>query len=389
MLLLNGTPYTRNDIVNMRVDALPRISTHERYTLLFCQQWLQGQTLFSIKTSGSTGKPKIITLKRSQMVASAKLTGQRLSLRPGDSALVCLSTEHIAGMMMLVRGFELRLSLTVITPSRNPLKDFSDKAAFTFTSMVPLQLQEVFTKAPDKIPILNKMRAILVGGAPISENVLTKIRSLDSAVYHTYGMTETVSHIAFRRLNGDNASDYFFPLEGVELGLSDQECLTIISPTTDNKTILTNDRVELRSNGLFRWLGRLDNVINTGSFKVQAEKVEMALEKIFQRNLYDFLVNRRFFVGPLSDPDYGQRIVAVLEGPPISRAFQSDIKSSLKNSRLLKPYEIPKAFKFLPTFLETSTGKVDRQANLVRLSINAVEKLKPEGIYKEGQVQNS
>lgn len=373
MMLLNGTPYTHNDIIDMRVDELPHISTYERHTLLFCQQWLLGQTLFSIETSGSTGRPKIITVKRSQMVASAKLTGQSLSLQPGDSALVCLSTEHIAGMMMLVRGFELRLSLTVITPSRNPLKDFSDKASFTFTSMVPLQLQEVFTKTPDKIPILNKMRAILIGGAPISENLLTMIRSLDAPVYHTYGMTETVSHIAFRRLNGHCKSDYFTPLEGVELKSNDHGCLIIKSPLTDNRTLITNDCVELRQDGLFRWLGRFDNIINTGSFKVQAEKVEIALEKIFQSQLYACLVNRRFFVGPLSDFNYGQAIVAIIEGAPIPEDVRLAIKSSLKKFALLKSYEIPTKFLFLPYFLETPTGKIDRQANLARLQFTSTQ----------------
>lgn len=367
MLLLNGTHFTRDDLTNIRVDALSHVSSYERHTLRFCQQWLQGQRLFSIKTSGSTGKPKAIILKRSQMVASARLTGRSLNLGPGDSALVCLSTEHIAGMMMLVRGFELGLSLTVITPCRNPLENFTDKAIFTFTSLVPLQLQEIITKTPDKIPILNKMRAILVGGAPISKKLLHQIKNLSSAVYHTYGMTETVSHIALRRLNGHCMSDYFTPLEGVKLALSDRGCLMITSPLTDHKTLLTNDLVELFEDGSFYWLGRVDNVINTGSFKVQAEKVEMALEKTFQSELCACLVNRRFFVGSLCDPDYGQIIVAVIEGSPISQALQSTIKLSLKQFNLLKAYEIPKIFRFLPHFLETSTGKIDRQANLARL----------------------
>jgi O-succinylbenzoic acid--CoA ligase len=298
------------------------------------------------------------------MVASARLTGARLGLQPGESALVCLSTKHIAGMMMLVRGFVLGLSLTVVNPSRNPLKSFSDKSVFAFTSMVPLQLQAVLNETPDKIIILNRMRAILVGGSPISNHLQKKIKLLSSAVYHTYGMTETVSHIALRRLNGRCASDFFAPLEGVELGVSDLGCLVLKSPLTDNKTVLTNDRIELNHDGLFRWLGRVDNVINTGSFKVQAEKVEMALETIFQTKPYTHLVNRRFFVGPLPDANYGQTIAVVIEGPPISKASQSAIQTHLKDSNLLESYEIPKIFCFLPYLLETATGKVNRPASL-------------------------
>jgi O-succinylbenzoic acid--CoA ligase len=237
--------------------------------------------------------------------------------------------------------------------------------------MVPLQLQEVFNKAPDKISVLHKMRAILVGGAPISENLLNKIRTLNSAVYHTFGMTETVSHIAFKRLNGHCKSDYFLPLEGFRLGLSDRGCLTITSPLTDNKTLFTNDRVELRNDGAFRWLGRIDHVINTGSFKVQAENVETALEKIFQREPCNSLINRRFFVGPLYDAVYGQTVAAIIEGLPVSNALQANIKLSLEN--FLKSYEIPKTFHFLPHFLETPTGKIDRQANLARLQVLAVK----------------
>jgi O-succinylbenzoic acid--CoA ligase len=369
MLLLNGTPYTRDDLTHVQVDELQDLSPYEGHTLHFCQQWLQGQSHFSINTSGSTGEPKTVTLKRSQMIASAHLTGRSLRLKSGDSALVCLSTEHIAGMMMLVRGLELGLSLTVITPTRNPLKHFSDNVVFTFTSMVPLQLQEVFNKTPEKISLLNKMQAILVGGAPISENLLTQIKKLDSTVYHTYGMTETVSHIAFKRLNGYRASDYFMPLAEVDLSLCDQGQLIITSPLTDNKPLLTNDLVELHKDGSFRWLGRVDNIINTGGYKVQAEKVETAIEKIFQRKVNHVLLNRRFFVGPLSDPEYGQAVAAVVEGPPISEVLQLNIKLTLKN--VLKSYEIPKVFRFLPHFLETPTGKVDRPANLARLYLTA------------------
>lgn len=368
MLTLNGVAFSLDDLVDSHLEALAPTSSYEFHTLRFCQQWLRGKQSFTVETSGSTGKPKQILLKRPHMVASARLTGKTLGLQKGDAALVCLSTQHVAGIMMLVRGFELGLSLTVITPCRNPLKHFDDATGFDFTAMVPLQLQEILMATPEKLTILNDMRVILLGGAPINEDLSKKITTIKAPVYHTYGMTETLSHIALRRLNGPQTSDCFKPLEGVELGVNDNGCLMVKSPTTDDRYVFSTDRVELQEDNSFRWLGRMDNVINTGGFKVQAEKVEAVLDKVFYDYQHGLLAKRRFFVGPLLHPSYGQTVAAIIEGEPFSGFVQEDIKAKLRFSTSLKPHEIPKFFRFLPCFLETTTNKIDRIANLKKIA---------------------
>ncbi len=362
LLTLNGR---RIALEQFNEEEAGDFSPYELHTLRFCRQWLAGQETFVLNTSGSTGQPKTITLTRAQMSASARLTGQALGLQAGDKALVCLSTDYIAGIMMLVRGLELGLSLTVVKPSRNPLVGFPTDTAFDFAAFVPLQLQEVLSVAPAK-KILNRMQAILVGGAPINEGLLQQIKTLDAPVHHTYGMTETVSHIALRCLNGPQASEYFTPLDGVAVSLNSQGCLVVQSVLTGNRILTTHDRVELKPDGSFRWLGRIDNVINTGGFKIQSEKVESALEKLFQN--YPSLAGRRFFVGPLTDPQFGQAVVAIIEGPPVAPEIKADIRTKLREG-LLHDYEIPRYFYFQPHLLATPTGKIDRQANLARLSV--------------------
>jgi O-succinylbenzoic acid--CoA ligase len=303
------------------------------------------------------------------MCASARLTGKALGLQARDRTLVCLSTEYIAGVMMLVRGFELNLSLTVVTPTRNPLAALPENVSFDFAAFTPLQLQEILLSTPEKKVVLDKMRTILVGGAPISDGLLHQIKTLDAPIYHTYGMTETVSHIALRRLNGRQVSDYFVPLEGVKLGLTPQGCLTVASAITNYQTLATNDLVDLRADGSFRWLGRIDNVINSGGVKVQAEVVESALQKLFREYQGGILSNRRLCVGPLEHPQLGQAVVAVVEGQPLGQEILADIGLQLWRSRLLKKYEVPCHFFFRPRFLETVTGKIDRPANLAQLRL--------------------
>jgi O-succinylbenzoic acid--CoA ligase len=335
-----------------------RLSAYEKEVLRFCRHWLAGQARFRLTTSGSTGRPKPITLTRRQMVASARSTGQALGLQAGDRALVCLSSQYIAGMMMLVRGFELGLDLTIVNPAGNPLRDFPANACFDFTAFVPLQLQQILAESPDKQGILDGMKAILVGGAPISPDLEQQVRTIAGPVYHTYGMTETVTHVALKRLNGPELSDAFMPLPGVEVRLDRRGCLTVKAEMTNNQTVYTNDVAELRPDGSFHWLGRIDNVINSGGVKVQIETVEAAVVE----QLHTFAPGRRAVVGPLPHPQLGQAVVAVIEGEPLSPAEQAALQSALH--RTLTKYEIPREFYFLSHLPETRTGKIDRVACL-------------------------
>lgn len=360
--ILNGKSYPISQFADV-CDA-PDLSDFERRVLQFGRDWQSGRETFTMHTSGSTGEPKPITITRDQMTTSARLTVQALGLQPGHRALVCLGIDYIAGMMMLVRGLVCGLHLTIVDPVSRPLRAFSPSARFDFTAMVPLQLQETLQGDPHEFEILNEMRGVLIGGGPVSQALAGQLQRVSAPMYHTYGMTETVSHIALRRLNGPECSDRFVPFDGVHLQLDARGCLAITSALTRGETFCTNDLVDLYPDGTFVWLGRIDNVINSGGVKVQIEKVETALEVCLLHGWDGAYADRRFFVGALDDHRLGQAVVAVVEGEAFSPEIETEIKSQLQLS--LTRYEMPRQFFFVSALTETRTGKIDRRANLAR-----------------------
>jgi O-succinylbenzoic acid--CoA ligase len=368
--VLNGIPYSHQQLRDGRAPA--QVSDYERRVLQFCQQWLSGQETFTLHTSGSTGHPKAIPLTRAQMVTSARYTGRALGLQPGDRALVCLSVEYIAGMMMLVRGFELGLHLTVIDPVSRPLAHCAPSERFDFTAMVPLQLHATLHGDPHESAIFDDMKGVLIGGAPLSLVLEDQIQRVRAPLYHTYGMTETVSHIALRRLNGPQRSERFIAFDDVRLGLDARGCLTITSALTRGETLVTNDLVELHADGSFQWLGRVDNVINSGGVKVHIEKVERALEAWLLHYQDGRYAERRFFVGALAHARLGQEVVAVIEGQPLAdqtgRTIPLDTALRTQMAPALTPYEMPRTVYFVPHLCETPTGKIDRRATLQHLA---------------------
>ncbi|GAB4025486.1 AMP-binding protein [Spirosoma gilvum] len=339
---------------------------YESETLAFCQAWQSGQQEFTLKTSGSTGIPKPIRLTRAQMQASAHLTGQTLGLQAGDPALVCLNIQYVAGTMMLVRGLELGLPMTIIEPTSNPLEQFDPtNNHFVFTALVPLQLQTILDTSPEKLPILNGMKAILIGGAATSPALEKALQRITSPVFATYGMTETVSHIALRRLNGPDSTDSFTALDGVTLGTDERDCLHITSAATNFERVQTNDVVELLDSQHFRLLGRADTIINTGGVKVQPESVEKIISHVLSDNGF---LNRVIVVGQ-TDEQLGQRVVAVVEqadaipSEPFSRAWEV-ARASIRQQ--IGRYAVPKDVIIVPKFVETATGKIDRRATVAK-----------------------
>lgn len=328
---------------------------YEQKVFDFCEKWLSGQQEFTLKTSGSTGEPKPILLTRFQMEASAKLTGKTFELKPDDKALVCLNVEYIAGIMMLVRGMVLGLELTIIEPNSNPLENLENQE-FDFVAFVPLQLQKILENE-NQIEVLNKMKAIIVGGAAVNEVLAKDIQQLKVPVYSTYGMTETVSHIAIRRLNGVNKSENFQVLKDVKIGIDERNCLNIIADASNNKLIQTNDIVEIINENEFKLIGRFDNIINSGGVKIQLEKVEKVFEK--------YLANKRFFAFGIADLTLGQKLILVVETEDLVNE-----KILFEAKERLTKYEFPKQIFTIKNFSETPTGKIDKKATIKRLNLH-------------------
>lgn len=326
-------------------------SANANTALAFMRFWLKGGDYFEISTSGTTGKPKRIKISRKQMVMSAEMTARAVGINSGDTALVCLNTNYIGGIMMLVRGMTLNLNMTITEPSANPFATLKKNQSFDFIAMVPIQLETLLNQ-PDGIQILNRCKVILIGGASISESLLARIHDLNVSIYATYGMTETVSHVALKRINGHEAKTFFTALPEVHIGVDSRGCLTISSPLTNDKTIVTNDCVTLIDDHSFHWMGRIDNVVNSGGIKIHLEQVENEVNSL----LKDLGINLPFFVAAVKDDYYGQSSVLCLEG--------QENNSSIILAKLKKKlgYRSPKAIKWIVGFERTPTGKIDREA---------------------------
>lgn len=365
LIRLENNVYSSHEIAALSsVEALTAFETLSPYaqqTLSFCHAWLSKQAFFEILTSGSTGIPKSIQIHRTQMQASAQATAQALGLKAGDHALVCLNTAYIAGKMMLVRGLETGMPLLVVPPSSTPLQEISE--AIDFTALVPLQLKSMLETPELYLAQLNRMKAILVGGAAVDASLENLIREkLSAPVFSTYGMTETVSHIALRRLNGASASDVYELLPGIAVKKDARGCLSIRGTVSQNQWLHTNDLVELPDEHHFRWLGRVDNVVNSGGIKIYTERIEEKLSEAMQA----MGINRTFFLAGLPDEKLGEKLCIMIEGKKTIGDAQEKKMSAWMMTHL-HPYEVPKKIFYLPAFVYTPTGKIQRKKSVALL----------------------
>jgi o-succinylbenzoate---CoA ligase len=335
-----------DDICSSRVSEFDEFET---YTFLFIRRWFSSENHFEIQTSGSTGPAKKISFNRDQMIASARMTEKALGLKPAYTALVCLDTRFIAGQMMLVRCFTTGMAIQAVTPSSNPFVGLN--LLIDFAALVPYQVYHTL-EAPE-FRFFNSINTIIVGGAPIDPVVIDKLEKFDSRFFATYGMTETISHVALQQLNGPGSSIFFKVLPGVSVGTDSRNCLTLSVPFIPER-IITNDIVELQGSQEFRWLGRWDNVLNSGGVKIIPEKVEEEVRKVFVR----LNLQRRFFLSALDDPRLGEKTVLFVEGDQLSLSDQQYLREELP--KVLTRYEIPKEVFILKFFEMTQTGKINR-----------------------------
>ncbi len=286
------------------------------------------------------------------MMASAQRTLTALSIATGDGALVCLHPDYIAGKMMLVRALEFNLKIEAVEPSSDPLRMVSEDFLPGLAAIVPLQLQSMIDQ-PQRVSSLNRMKAILVGGAAVSEMLHQKIRLLKCPVYATYGMTETISNIALQRLNGSTEELFFRTLPGITVRIDDRGCL-VVSLQEMPQPIVTNDVAELVSETTFRVLGRWDYVINSGGIKISPETLEERSEKLIR----DVGIVSPYIYGSILHEALGEALVLILEGEPLPHQTETKLLESLKHE--LRHYEVPRQIRYVTKFTYTPSGKINR-----------------------------
>lgn len=306
----------------------------------FLSEWQNCSPYVEVKTSGSTGTPKWMLVEKARMTASARVTCDFLGLQPGDTALLCLPMDYIAGKMMVVRSMERGLIMQTTLPSNRPLKDLL--LPFDFIAMVPSQVFETL-RHEDEAALLRRTRHLIIGGGALPAELERQLKAFPNCVWSTYGMTETLSHIAMRRINGSEASDWYTPFEGVEVSLSDG-CLVINAPQVCSDVLVTNDIAEIRD-GKFRILGRSDNVICSGGIKIQIEEVEALLHG---------KLSMPFAITKVKDGKFGESVVLLSVSDDLL-----EVKSVCE--RALPHYWQPKHFLHVDSLPMTETGKPARK----------------------------
>jgi len=352
-LTLNGQNYSGDDLRN-HADFLSTSSAKvwEQSLGKFLLQWLDDRDYIEVMTSGSTGAPKLIKLCKKAMLASAALTGEFLGLHEGQTALLCLRVEYIAGMMMVVRAMALRMNLVAVPPDGYPLDYIHANTKIDFAAMVPAQVYNSL-KTEESRQKLESFGTLIIGGAPVSPDIEKLVTRLNGKIFATFGMTETITHIALRRLNGKNRSDFYTVLSGITIETDERGCLVTAVPHIEGGKVTTNDLVNIVSSTTFRWLGRADHVINCGGKKLIPEEIERKIAH---------LISHRFFIAPLPDKKLGEIPVLVMETMPMPEIAMEELLNQLMT--ILRKEETPRVILQTGKFEETENGKINRKESV-------------------------
>ena len=307
----------------------------------FLAEWRDACPYVRVQTSGSTGEPKQMLVEKRRMLNSARITCDFLGLKPGDTALLCMSVDYIAGKMMVVRSLERGLRLLTVPPSGHPLQLPLPSERVDFAAMVPMQVYNTL-QVPEERERLRQVRHLIIGGGAIDAALARELRAFPHAVWSTYGMTETLSHIALRRLSGPEATDWYTPFPSVDVSLNADGCLVVDAPAVCAETLVTNDMAELDGRQ-FRILGRRDNVICSGGLKLQAEQLEQALAPHLR---LPYIITKR------PDAKFGEAVVLLTEG---------DVAQAEAVCRQVLPkYQQPRFYVHVARIPLTPTGKPAR-----------------------------
>lgn len=331
---LNGFHLTKDDLCRVAYTFIKEGEPFEKAVGDFLLDWFDQNTYIDMQTSGTTGVPKMIRVEKQSMVNSALATGEFFDLDMDIRVLHCLPTQYVAGKMMLVRAFILGWDMDLVAPVANPLE--RNDHLYDFAAMVPLQAKASLEK-------LKNIKKLILGGAKVSKELAEQLMLVPTQVYETYGMTETITHIAAKRV-GEEA---FTVLPNVNISEDERHCLVIDPYAICTEPVVTNDVVQVISDTQFIWFGRYDNVVNSGGVKLFPEQIEEKLSG---------LIDRRFFVKGMADETLGEKLVLVIEGEP----FEVDFNIY---NRLGK-FEKPKEILFVSRFTETESGKVQRDRSV-------------------------
>ncbi len=306
----------------------------------FLQEWFSASDRVKVQTSGSTGTPKVFDIEKNKMVSSAVMTCDFLKLKEGDTALLCLPVEYISGKMMVVRSVIRKMNLIIVDPSVKPLKEFNTE--IDFCAMTPLQVENSLNR-------LHLIKNLIIGGAAVSESLKKMIAEKDlpqdNRIFETYGMSETLSHIGLKQIF-PLAENYFTVFDSVEISKDERGCLKIYAPNLNDEVLQTNDLVEIVSQKQFRFLGRIDHVINSGGAKIFPEQLEALVKKK--------IPNEAVFLG-WEDQTLGEKLILVVEG------LQSeDSIRKISEIEFEKSFHRPKEIIFIEKIPRTPNGKISR-----------------------------
>jgi O-succinylbenzoic acid--CoA ligase len=322
--------------------------------LMYCKKWIIGQEVFNLKTSGSTGQPKIIQIHRNQIKASAKASLDFFKLTSGDVVCCPISIHVIGGQMMLYRSIIGGLQLHIIPPSKT-LIQLNTSIQYTFMPITALQIFElIHENNPNKIKTINSLRHLLIGGSSVGDALLTHIKNtLHCNVWHSFGMTETVSHIAMKQLH-PISEEVYTTLDGIEIDIDTRSCLKIKGDVTQSMWIQTNDCIHVIDERHFTFLGRADFTVNSGGVKIQIEPIEKIIEQLFE----ELNISIPFFLAGMLDNALGEKLILLMDGGEIDSTKQESILQRLNT--MLPKYHAPKNI-FVVGFEYTSSGKINRK----------------------------
>ncbi len=335
---LNDNTYGAEELKEVAYSLVKEGADYERVMGDFLLDWLDSKDYINVKTSGSTGTPKLMKVSKQAMVNSAIATGNYFSMEPGQAALLCLPTHYIAGKMMLVRAMILGLELDFVDPTSQPVFDYGK--TYDFCAMIPLQLENT-------VGYIYNIKTLIIGGATISKPLEDAIQGLETKIYATYGMTETVSHVAVKAMNGEHKMAHFEVFPNVSISQDDRGCLVIDAPKVAPEPLVTNDVVKLHSASEFELMGRVDHIINSGGVKLFPEQIEAKLSNH---------IKERFFMAPEQDVTLGEKLILILESD--TNTLDPSVFDSLEK------FEVPKEIYTVSKFKETSTGKIQRKETL-------------------------